>query len=45
MEKDIDDVATYRNNNINKDTTDAGTTVDGDIWAYSLNKLFSFDKK
>jgi len=30
LEAEVDEVATYRNNNINKDTTDAATTVCGD---------------
>ncbi len=30
MEENDDDQMTYRNNNINKDTTDATTTVFGD---------------
>jgi len=36
LEAEVDEVATYRNNNINKDTTDAATTVCGDNQTYSF---------
>jgi len=40
LEAEVDEVATYRNNNINKDTTDSATTVCGDNQTY----LFTLSK-